>query len=354
MAHSVSIKDVAALAGVSVATVSNVFNRPDVVAEATRTRVAEAISALGYVRNESARQLRMGQSRTIGLIVPDIANPFFTDVTRGVEDVARAAGGLVIVCNSDDDPEKETSYVTLLAEHQVQGVLLVPVRGSQTATARLRHRGIPVVLLDSTGPTDISSVSVNDFAGGQLAVAHLLKCGHRRVAFLGAGHDAPQALDRMAGARQAFRAAGLSPDDLQLISTRALNVDGGAAAALEIVAQKPRNRPTAVACVNDLLALGLMHALVRHGLLVPDDVAIVGYDDISFAEAAAVPLSSVRQPRQDLGRRAAELLLSEAAGRSTKHHRVVFEPELVVRASTARVRVLRRRAPALPTGSLRD
>jgi LacI family transcriptional regulator len=360
MAHPVSIKDVAALAGVSVATVSNVFNRPDVVAEVTRTRVAAAISALGYVRNESARQLRMGQSRTIGLIVPDIANPFFTDVTRGVEDVASGAGGLVIVCNSDDDPDKETSYVTLLAEHQVQGVLLVPVRGSQTATARLRHRGIPVVLLDSSGATDnISSVSVNDFAGGRMAVAHLLTCGHRRVAFLGAGHDAPQALDRLAGAREAFRAAGLSPDNLQLISTRALNVDGGAGAALEIVGQKPRDRPTAVACVNDLLALGLMHALVRNGLRVPDDIAIVGYDDISFAEAAAVPLSSVRQPRQDLGRRAAELLLSEAAGRSTKHHRVVFEPELVVRASTARVRsrpgrkASKGRAP-LPTGSARD
>ena len=338
MAQAVSIRDVAAHAGVSVATVSNVFNRPDIVASATRRRVEGAIAALGYMRNESARQLRLGQSRTIGLIVPDITNPFFTDVTRGVEDVVSAAGGMVIICNSDDDPDKESRYVTLLAEQRVQGALVVPVSGSQAATARLRARGIPVVLLDSSGATDdISSVSVNDIAGGRIAVAHLLANGHRRSAFLGAGSDAPQAVDRTLGAHQAFRSAGRSPGDLQLLRTSGLNVDGGARAAVEMLQRKSRARPTAVACVNDLLALGLLHELIRSGVRVPDDIAIVGYDDISFAQAAAVPLSSVRQPRRHLGRRAAELLLDECAG-STGHDRVVFEPELVIRASSVRRR----------------
>jgi LacI family transcriptional regulator len=339
MAQPVSIRDVAAHAGVSVATVSNVFNRPEVVAPSTRTRVDHAIAALGYVRNESARQLRLGQSRTIGLIVPDITNPFFTDVTRGVEDVISAAGGMVIICNSDDDPDKESRYVTVLAEQRVQGVLLVPVSGSQAATARLRDRGIPVVLLDSTGATDdISSVSVNDIAGGRIAVAHLLAAGHRRIAVLGAGSDAPQAVDRIEGARRAFRAAGLRPDAVRLLPAHGLNVEGGARAARDILEQKPRSRPTAVACVNDLLALGLLHELIRNGVRVPHDIAIVGYDDIGFAEAAAVPLSSVRQPRRHLGRRAAELLLDECSGEGTGHDRVVFEPELVIRTSSRRIR----------------
>lgn len=362
MAQPVSIRDVAGRAGVSVATVSNVFNRPEIVARATRMRVERAIADLGYVRNESARQLRLGQSRTIGLIVPDITNPFFTDVTRGVEDVVSASGGMVIICNSDDDPDKESRYVTLLAEQRVQGVLLVPVSGSLAATARLRDRGIPVVLLDSTGAgEDISSVSVNDVAGGRMAVAHLVAAGHRRIAFLGAGHDAPQAVDRAAGARQAFRAAGRAPADLRLMATSGLNVAGGARAAQEILGQKPRSRPTAVACVNDLLALGLLHELIRNGVQVPDDVAIVGYDDIGFAEAAAVPLSSVRQPRQHLGRRAAELLLDECAGNETGHDRVVFEPELVVRASSLRARRTRKGPgtarigiSTLPAGVSRD
>jgi LacI family transcriptional regulator len=355
MAQPVSIRDVAARAGVSVATVSNVFNRPGIVARATRVKVERAVADLGYVRNESARQLRSGQSRTIGLIVPDITNPFFTDVTRGVEDVVSAAGGMVVICNSDDDPDKESRYVTLLAEQRVQGVLLVPVSGSLAATARLRDRGIPVVLLDSSGATDdISSVSVNDVAGGRIAVTHLLAGGHRRIALLGAGHDAPQAVDRTAGARQAIRAAGRSPDELILIRTSGLNVEGGARAALEILEQKPRSRPTAVACVNDLLALGLLHELVRNGVRVPEDVAIVGYDDISFAEAAAVPLSSVRQPRQLLGRRAAELLLVECAGDAASHERVVFEPDLVIRASSirARVRTSRKVVGAAPSRSV--
>jgi LacI family transcriptional regulator len=345
MVQSAGIKDVAARAGVSVATVSNVFNRPEVVAEATRARVQRAVDELGYVRNESARQLRMGQSRTIGLIVPDIANPFFTDVTRGVEDATSAAYAMVIVCNSDDDPQKESRYVTLLAEQRVQGVLLVPVGGSQAATSRLRERDIPVVLLDSSGGSDdISSVSVNDVAGGRMAVAHLLASGHRRIAFLGTGHEAPQAIDRLAGARQAFVDAGRSPDELLPLPASELNVDGGVRAALALLELGPRRRPTAVACVNDLLALGLLHSLVRGGVRVPEDVAIVGYDDIRFAEAAAVPLSSVRQPRHHLGRRAAELLLDECSRGSSEHERVVFEPELVVRASSSR----RRRSPPRP------
>lgn len=347
MPQPAGIRDVARRAGVSVATVSNVFNRPEIVAAPTRARVEAAVRELGYVRNESARQLRMGQSRTIGLIVPDIANPFFTDVARGVEDVTSAAGALVIVCNSDDDVVKEERYLTLLAEQQVQGALVVPV-GTSQAVSRLVDRGIPVVLLDSTALTeDQCSVSVDDVTGGQLAAAHLLARGHTRIAFVGAGSEAPQVIDRTAGATQAVLDAGGSPADLLLVPVVALNVAGGTAAAQQLVALPARRRPTAIVCVNDLLALGVLYELLRQGVRVPDDMAIVGYDDITFAESAAVPLTSVRQPRQQLGRRAAELLLEESgSGRQEghEHTHLVFEPELIERQSSDITRPVRRSA----------
>ena len=316
-------------------TVSNVFNRPDRVAAETRRLVDEAVTALRYVRNESARQLRMGQSRTIGLIVPDVANPFFTDVARGVEDVTSEAGVLVMVCNSDGKADKDERYLTMMAEHGVLGVLHVPGGASAAAVRQLSDRRIPIVLLDYRGSSRTQcSVSVNDVAGGALAVEHLLGTGRRRIGFVGAGHAAHQVVDRLEGARSAMVSAGRSPKDLRLLPTPALTVEGGVAAAGARLALPASRRPVAVACVNDLLAIGMLQGLMRAGVRVPDDVAIVGYDDILFAAAAAVPLTSIRQPRNQLGRRAAELLLDEASNPAHRHQRVVFEPELIVRASS--------------------
>ena len=330
------IRDVAARAGVSVGTVSNVLNRPDMVAESTRRRVQDAVASLRYVRNESARQLRQGQSRTVGLIVPDIANPFFTDVARGVEDVVSAFGAMVIMCNSDNDADKEQRYLTMLAEQQVLGVLHVPLGQPAAAVSRLRDRGISVVLLDYKGRSrEQCSVSVNDVGGGRLAVGHLLAAGHSRVAFVGAGGSPlRQVTDRLAGGREAMTAAGRSSDELQVLPPTSLNFAGGVASARAMLELPRRRRPTAVACVNDLLAIGMLQEFVTQGLRVPDDVAIVGYDDIAFAGAAAIPLSSIRQPRHQLGRRAAELLIEEASSDEHIHSRQVFEPELIVRESS--------------------
>jgi LacI family transcriptional regulator len=272
----------------------------------------------------------------VGLIVPDIANPFFTDVARGIEDVVSASGAMVIVCNSDNDSDKEQRYLTMLAEQQVLGVLHVPLDMPSAALRRLHDRGIPVVLLDYKGRSrQQCSVSVNDVGGGQLAVGHLLESGHRRVAFLGAGGSPlHQVADRLAGATRAMTAAGRSADDLQILPPTTLNVAGGVAAARALLALPRKRRPTAVACVNDLLAIGMLQELVSRGVRVPDDMAIVGYDDIAFAAAVATPLSSVRQPRQQLGRRAAELLIDEASSDDHVHSRLVFEPELIVRESS--------------------
>src|SRR6266545_2196532 len=247
-----SIRDVAAEAGVSVGTVSNVLNRPELVAPATRARVEQAIAALGFVRNESARQLRAGRSRTLGLLVLDVSNPF-----------------------------------------------------------------------------------VNDVYGGELAVTHLVERGHRRIAFVGGPFSIKQVHDRHDGARRALLAAGLPPSGLTAVETPALNFSSGLAAGARIAEIAPGQRPTAAFCANDLLALGLLQEMTRRQLRVPGDHAIVGYDDIDFAAAAAVPLSSVRQPRDQLGRAAAELLIEEAAeGTRHGHRQIVFEPQLVVRDSS--------------------
>jgi LacI family transcriptional regulator len=334
----VSIRDVAAQAGVSVGTVSNVLNRPDIVAETTRIRVQDAIRELGFSRNESARQLRAGRSRTIGLVVLDVANPFFTDVARGVEDEASELGLAVILCNTDDNAAKEAQYLDLLEEHRVQGILITPVSASDERLALLQRRGTPVVLVDSQSPTgDQCSVSVNDAYGGELAVAHLLDSGHDRLAFAGGPVSLRQVADRREGALRALHRAGRDPAALRMIVTQALNVAAGRAAGAQLADLPAASRPTAVFCSNDLLAMGMLQEMTARRIRVPEDLAIVGYDDIDFAAAAAVPLTSVRQPRTLLGRTAARLLLDEALDPATHQHRqVVFEPDLIIRQSSAR------------------
>src|ERR1700761_5188190 len=332
----VSIGAVAAPAGVSVATVSNVLNRPEIVARPTRDRVNASIRELNFVRNESARQLRAGRSRTIGLVVLDVTNPFFTDLARGVEDEANKAGLAVILCNSDDQERKEQRYLELLEEHRVQGVLITPVVGAGSRLAGLQRRGTPVVLVDSRAPSrGQCSVAVDDVLGGDLAVSHLLSAGHERISYVSGPATIRQVADRYEGALRALRRAGRDASELPVIDVGSLNVAGGQKGGAEIAARRAADRPTAVFCTNDLIALGVLQEMTRHRIRVPEDISIVGYDDIDFAAAAAVPLTSVRQPRQQLGRTAARMLLEEAAADEThQHQQVIFEPELIPRQTT--------------------
>jgi LacI family transcriptional regulator len=333
------MKDVAALAQVSLGTVSNVINSPELVSDTTRERVVSAISKLGWVPNESARQLRAGRSRTLGVVVMDIANPFFTDLVLGAEDYVDERGYSVQVSNSAQEPGREHNHLQLLAQQRVGGVLLAPIWGLSDQVRQLRRRGIPVVLLDRAGDaTDLCSVSVDDVEGGRLAVQHLLDQGHTHIALVGGPGDLQQVRDRRLGAELARSQHGNA--QLLVISTPNLDAASGVAAAGELAALAAVERPTAVFAANDLLAIGLLQGLVTSGLRVPEDVALLGYDDISFAASAAVPLSSVRQPSRDIGRRAAELLLAEIAAAEQddphEHEAVRFQPELVVRRSSIR------------------
>jgi LacI family transcriptional regulator len=333
----VSVIDVARRAGVSVGTVSNVLNRPERVSPLTRTKVLEAIEALGFVRNEAARQLRAGRSRTIGLLVLDVRNPFFTDLAAGVEEAAAEAGLSVILCNSGDDPVREDHYLGMLQEQRAFGILMTPVANQNPRIGEARGRGTPVVFVDRGSGRRQCSVSVDDVVGGEIAATHLIELGHRRIGFVGGPLSINQVSDRLRGARQAMQAAGLDPADLGVIETPGLTVASGRATGEQIVSMSRRKRPSAVLCANDLLALGLLQDMTIRGVQVPDELAIVGYDDIDFAAAAAVPLTSIRQPRSQLGKAATQLLMEEALSpESHQHRQVVFQPDLVVRASTQR------------------
>src|SRR5690348_1973918 len=336
------MKDVASLAGVAVGTVSNVLNHPDLVRPLTRARVEAAMEELGFIPNGSARQLRAGRSRCLGLVVLDVTNPFFTEVARGVEDYAQAAGYAVILCNSDEADDKERRYLRVLEEQRVRGILITPVHGRAPELRRIRERGTPVVLLDRPGSAGQCSVAVDDRRGGEIAVSHLLELGHRSIALVNGPVAIRQCADRRRGALRAVERAGLDPAAvLAEVTVPAMNARAGAAAADELLSATPPTggrRPTAVFCANDMLALGLLRRLGQAGVAVPGDLAVVGYDDIEFAADAAVPLTSVRQPKYQLGRAGAELLLDEADRPDEhEHRRFVFKPELVARASSGAV-----------------
>jgi len=330
----VTIRDVARLAGVSLGTASNVLNNPSIVATETRRRVLDAIAKTGFVRSTAAHQLRVGKSRTIGVVLLDLANPFFAEMVKGAEAVLRENGYVLVVCSSDESKEQEKRYLRALEEHRVDGLLITPVERDLASIGALAARGVPTVLLDREGAkTGLCSVTVDDVRGGELAASHLLGLGHAHIAFVNGPTSIRQCADRRQGVRRAFKRKGLSPDEgLRELVAPALSVEQGERAAGLLLAQRPL--PTAVMCANDLLALGVLKGLTKAGVAVPDEVALVGYDDVAFASMLSPPLTSVRQPKYELGVSAATLLLEETEGADHEHRSVRFEPELVVRASS--------------------
>ncbi|MFF9563251.1 LacI family DNA-binding transcriptional regulator [Leifsonia sp. NPDC014704] len=332
---SASVKDVAALAQVSVGTVSNVLNRPEIVAPETVERVMSAMQKLSYVRNEAARQLRLGHSQALGLVTLSGGNPFFTDLATAAEDAAADAGYSVIVGNSNESTTRESGYLNLFEELRVRGVLLSPVGDPARRLRQLRDRGIAAVLVDRVSSDDsFSSVSVDDVAGGALAAAHLIRSGRTRLAFVGGPLQIRQVSDRLAGARQEVgKHPGVS---LEVIPVEALTVLEGRRAAEELVQRSAARRPDAVFAANDLVAVGLLQGLYINGRIrIPEDISLVGYDDIMFASASVVPLTSIRQPSALIGRTGVEILIEEAQDPEREPRHVLYQPELVVRGSSS-------------------
>ena len=330
---SVSLRDVAKAAKVSVGTVSNVLNRPDVVAPETLARVQATIKELGFVPNGFARHLRSGQSRTLGLIVPDVANPFFTEVARGVEDAASKRDYAVFLCNSDESASKEDRYINVLIQQQVRGVLITPADMKSDRLEAMRERGIAVTLLDrEIKGRKQCSVSVDDVHGGQIAIEYLAGLGHKNIAWVCGPESIPQVADRGAGVTKAAKVAGAK---IETIRVPLMNAAKGEEAAKKILELDVM--PTAIFCANDLLALGVMRALLASKVRIPEQVSVLGYDNIEFAPSAAVPLSSIAQPSYQMGVTAADLLLNECEdGENHEHQQIRFQPQLVERASTGK------------------
>lgn len=333
---AVSVRDVAREAGVSLGTVSNVLNNPQNVAPENVERVKAAIAKLGFVRNDAARQLRAGRSRGIGVIVDDIRNPFYAELTRGAEDEAISNQLAILIADSDDDMDRQRFILGLFEEQRVLGVIATMVGDNLESLQGVKSRGTPVVIVDRKSPDrSISSVSVDEIAGGQMAVEHLIDTGRRRIAFAGGPFSEPGMRERLDGARNAVEPH--SDVTLEVIETSGQTVLEGRRIGRDIISREPRLRPDAIFAANDLLALGIMQTVVvSKALAIPSDIALIGYDDIAFAETAIVPLSSIRQPSLEIGTHAVKLLVDEShAGEPAHPQQLVFQPALVIRESTA-------------------
>lgn len=332
LANELGVAAVAERAGVSTATVSNTLNRPEMVSPATRARVLAAIDELQFVPNRSASALRSGTGRLIGLIVPDIVNPFYSAIAKAVAHSARIRGYVTGLCVSDDDAEIEMGHIRMLAEQRAAGAIVVPLAADTSRLARLRLVGAHPVLVDRRWPVaDGCSVAIDDERGGYLAVEHLLRTTRGKIAVINGPRHIPQCVEREAGARTALAAHDVDGSRLDVIEVSEMTIDAGRRAA-EQLADRP---PDGLFCTNDQLALGAIRGLTRAGLSVPDDVAVAGYGDLALATESLLPLTTVRQPKDLLGRSAVELLLAEieAAG-SHVHETHLLEPSLVVRCST--------------------
>lgn len=327
------VRDVATHAGVSPATVSNALNHPQKVSPRTRERVQNAIAELGYVRNDAARQLRQRENRAVGMIVLDVANPFFAGVAQGAESTLNELRRPLLLSNSAQQKDRELSHLDLLEEQRVSGLLISPVGNVLPRLRRLKQRGTAVVIVDrKIGAREFSSVSTDDFHGGRLAAEHLIAQGRSRIAVIGGPVTLRQVSDRHAGALEA--AVGHDGVVVDYLDTQAMDIESGRIGARELILRASGQRPEAIFATNDLVALGALQELVRAGLKVPEDVALVGYDDIEFAASATVPITSVRQPAAEMGQRAADLLISTIEDPQAPVVHPVFTPTLEPREST--------------------
>ena len=328
-----NIKDVAVHAGVSVTTVSHVVNGTRFVSESARMRVAEAVRELGYVPSAIARSLKHNNTRTFGMIIPNNSNPYFAEIIRGVENRCFAAGYNVILCNSNDDPKRQASYLRVLAEKRVDGVVFVASGSDAVVRATLADVKMPMVLLDrEVDGMNNDLVEVDHVVGGELATRHLLELGHPRVACISGPPGLSPSSQRRAGWKQALVTAGVDRGEADL-ARGDFTARGGYLAMQALLKRKPR--PSAVFVCNDLMAFGALSAAREAGVSVPEQLSIVGFDDIELAAFSAPPLTTIAQPKLQIGTLAAELLLERVEQNRSKGRRVILAPQLTVRATTA-------------------
>lgn len=328
-----TVEDVANLADVSTATVSRVFNKTAKVNEKTSDRVLKAARKLNYQPSRVAQRLRgkRKHSMVIGLIVSDLENPFFSEIARGVEEVAFKNQNAVMVCNSNEDEEKEKFYLETLVAEQVSGFIIVPTPYNTDLIERIVEDNFPVVCVDRKfNINNVDSVTVNNKKGAYMAVEQLIKLGHRRIAVINGLKELYTTKERFAGYKEA-----LEDYDLPLIDELILYGDSRERSGVECTRKflELKNRPTAIFSTNNLMTLGCLEELNSQGINIPEDIALIGFDDMPWSKALNPPLTAIRQPGHELGVSAAELLLKSLSNPLRNTVDVVLNPELVIRES---------------------
>ena len=328
-----NITDVALHASVSVTTVSHVVNGTRFVSEVARQRVEAAVRELGYVPSAVARSLKHNTTRTFGMVIPNNSNPYFAEIIQGVEARSFAAGYNVILCNSNDDPERQAAYLRVLAEKRIDGLIFVVTGSDAVVRATLGGINTPLVLLDRE-VSGVSSdlVEVNHVLGSQMATEHLLELGHPRVACISGPPGLSPSSQRRAGWKDALEKAGVERKESDL-ARGDFTARGGYLAMQTLLKRRPR--PTAVFACNDLMAVGALTAAREAGIAVPQQLSIVGFDDIELAAFSAPPLTTVAQPKLEIGTLAAELLLERVSASRSESRRVILDPKIKVRGTTA-------------------
>lgn len=336
-----TITDVATEAGVHPSTVSRVLNdhatasvKWGAFAPETRQRVLAAADRLGYRPSAIARSLRLQRTLTLGMLVPDIRNPFFSSIIKGAEDAALERGYNIILCNSNDEPQREATYLRVLRERQVDGLLIASSQMADDTIAGLREEAFPFVLLNrATRSTEDLAVVVDNHAAAVEVVGHLAALGHRRVGHIAGPQNTTTGVDRREGYRAGVLAYGLDDEPQLVIEADAFSEEAGQQ-ALRIMLAGPA-RPTAVFAANDLIAIGMLQRLREIGAHVPGDLSIVGFNDIPLAGLLEPALTTVRVPQLAMGVAGAHLLIDRLEGRPIAEVRLTMPTELVVRASTA-------------------
>ncbi|UJG57460.1 LacI family transcriptional regulator [Bacillus paralicheniformis] len=330
-----TIYDVAEAAGVSISTVSRVINNTGRISRSTRQRVHAVMKELDYQPNVHASALTGKRTNIIGLLTPDIAKPFFGELAKSVEERAGELGFSMMICSTDRDPKKETTYFSVLKQKSVDGIIFatgIENQESMDALEDIAKEGIPLVMISQDRalvPLDV--VVIDDFMGGYLATRHLISLGHKTIACIAGDGSTTGEKDRLKGFQKAMDEAGIKVNE-SLIAGTGFSLECGKKAAAQIFES---NIPTAVFAMNDVLACGVIQTAREWGLQVPTDLSVIGFDNTFLAEMTDPPLTTVSQPIEEMGRRAAELLAEEISGEKSSKNKIILMPELVVRQSTA-------------------
>jgi LacI family transcriptional regulator len=327
-----TIHEVAKKAKVSPSTVSHVINNTRFVSEALRQRVQQAMVDLNYRPNALARSLRLGQTHILGLVLPDSANPFFAEIGHAIESVAFEREYSVILCNTENDQTKELLYTNVLENRQVDGMILVATGRNYDVLSNIVCNGLPVVVVDrDLGSLGLDTVTTNNYLGGLLATRHLIELGHKIIGCITGPSDITPSAERVTGYCAALKAVHLDVDECLLLRGD-FHVPSGLEAATRLLQQNPR--PTALFVCNDMMAIGALQAAAKLGLRVPADVAIVGYDNIELASYTIPPLTTVSQPKQQIGHTAIQLVLERMSNPSLPSRHEILNPDLIIRESS--------------------